>query len=367
MVLWNQQALHGAGMPANRTIQQMPEIQKILDNHARIVEDGPVGEQKLRYDRYAVTTLRGGVGKSTLAFNLAYEISRNHPLLVTDLCPQRNLTENMMRGEDTPVTILTALQPMLLGPAFGDVPEDISYRISQHCDSFKGGKTSYFIPGDALMFAFPSTMYQQLQIASAQGKPTAVRKLLESLKGTLDKEARLQGTQKVLMDTSPFYAGGTHLAWCAAEALIIPVRVDEHSIESLALTLDLISNPERDFSVWNQRAGGLKAPKVAAIVMTMAGAKSQLKSTPDRASRMYIERALGIAEKYPNLFAHDDIRDAFVITDDFVSTGRISGAKSIPIACLKVGSFHSVEGQRLQVNTSAERYQRELKYLASII
>lgn len=136
---------------------------------------------------------------------------------------------------------------------------------------------------------------------------------------------------------------------------------------SLELTLDLISNHKRDFALWNERAGGLTAPKVAAIVMTMAGAKSQKKSTPDRASRMYIERTLAIAEKHAGLFDYHDVRDAFVITDDFVSTGRISGAKSIPIACLKVGSFHSVEGQRLQVNQSAERYKRELKYLVSII
>jgi hypothetical protein len=210
-------------------------------------------------------------------------------------------------------------------------------------------------------------MYQQLQIANAQGNPGAVRKLLESLKLTLEKECTDKTTKKVLMDTSPFYAGGTHLAWCAAEAIIIPVRVDEHSIESLALTLDLLSNPQRDFALWNSRAGGLPTPKVAAIVMTMAGAKSQKKSTPDSASRMYIERALAIAEKHSGLFDHNDPRDAFVITDDFVSTGRISGAKSIPIACLKVGSFHTVEGQRLQVNASAERYQRELKYLVSII
>jgi len=52
-------------------------------------------------------------------------------------------------------------------------------------------------------------------------------------------------------------------------------------------------------------------------------------------------------------------------TDDFVSAGRISGAKSIPI--LKIGSFHMVEGKRLQVNSSATRYQRELAYLMSII
>src|SRR5262249_51464407 len=149
--------------------------------------------------------------------------------------------------------------------------------------------------------------------------------------------------------------------------VIVPVRVDEHSIESLNLTLDMLDNPARDFVSWNERAGGLPAPKVAAIVMTMAGSKSQKKFTPDSASRMYIERALKLAEEHPGLFDYDDIRDAFVITDDFVSAGRISGAKSIPIAQLKVGSFHTVEGKRLQVNSSATRYQRELGYLASVI
>jgi len=118
---------------------------------------------------------------------------------------------------------------------------------------------------------------------------------------------------------------------------------------------------------WNERAGGRKPPKVAAIVMTMVGSKSQLRATPDRASKMYIERAIGIAEKYDALFDLPEPADAFVITDDFVSSGRISGARSIPISQLKIGSFHTVEGKRLQVNSSASRYQRELAYLASVI
>ena len=82
---------------------------------------------------------------------------------------------------------------------------------------------------------------------------------------------------------------------------------------------------------------------------------------------MYIERAIAIAERYAGLFDYPNPADAFVVTDDFVSSGRISGAKSIPISKLRIGSFHSVEGKRLQVNSSAQRNQREIAYLVSIL
>ena len=146
------------------------------------------------------------------------------------------------------------------------------------------------------------------------------------------------------MDTSPFYSGGTHLAWCAADGLIIPVRVDEHSIDSLELTLDLLSNPERDFVIWNERAGGRRAPRVAAIAMTMVGSKSQMRATPDRASRMYIERALGVAEKYAALFDHDEPADAFVITDDFVSAGELAVRRASPYHSSRSGDSTRLRG-----------------------
>jgi chromosome partitioning protein len=62
-----------------------------------------------------------------------------------------------------------------------------------------------------------------------------------------------------------------------------------------------------------------------------------------------------------------DPTEAFAVTDDFVSSGRISGAKSVPIAKLKDGTFHTVDGKRLQVNASVTRYQHELDYLASVL
>ncbi len=342
-------------------------LDKVLEMHAKVIEEGytkPVGQE---FNSYAVTNLRGGVGKSSLAFNLAFNISRKNSLLLADLCPQCNFTEILFGDGRPKVTISSALQPIILGPAFGDVVEDISYRVSQYCDDFKGGKACFGIAGNPELFAFPSSLYGQLNLAHASQNMSAVKSLLHGLKTILEKEAKEKHCGKVLVDTSPFYAGGTHLAWCAVEALIIPVRVDEHSLESLELTLDLLSNPARDFGLWNERAGGLTAPKVAAIVMTMVGSKSQVKATPDQASRMYIERAISIAEKYPKVFGHRDPSDAFVLTDDFHSAGRISGAKRIPISELKVRSFHRVENRRLQVNQSAVRYQKQLNFLASMI
>jgi chromosome partitioning protein len=349
------------------TIDMADGLKKILDTHAKVIESGYTCESGQNFRSYAVTNLRGGVGKSSIAFNLAFEISRKHPTLITDVCPQCNTTE-MLLGDCRPkVTIHSALQPVILGPAFGSAPEDLSYNVAQHCDDFKGGKGAYVIAGDPELFAFPSTLYQQLNMAYAQQNKVAVQRLLHGLKGVLENEAARVKATRILMDTSPFYAGATHLAWCAADALIVPVRVDEHSIESLGLLFRQLSDVGRDFRAWNERAGGLQTPKVAAVVMTMVGSKSQKKSTPDQASRMYIERALERAMEYHTLFAHDDPSDAFVLTDDFHSAGRISGAKRIPIAELKKRSFHTVENRRLQVNSSVTRYQNELKYLASLI
>jgi cellulose biosynthesis protein BcsQ len=343
------------------------DLDKVLETHRKVVLEGYVSTGAVPNRIYAVSNLRGGVGKTSICFNLAYEMSRKKSLLIADVCPQANLTEVIMRSERPPVTIYNALQPRVLGPAFGEEATDIALRTSQYVPSFAGGKGCSFISGDPELYEFPSYLYQQLGVANTRSNPEIVRTLLWSLKNILAAESKALKTENILIDTSPFYSGGTHLAWCAADALIVPVRVDEHSVESLGLLMKLLTDPKRDFMLWNQRAGNLPTPKIAAIVMTMAGAKSQKEATPDAASRMFIERALKIAKQYPELFDFPDVADAFVITDDFMSAGRISGAESVPIANLKVGKFHTVAGRRLQVNQSAERYQRELHYLASIL
>lgn len=342
-------------------------IKRIIENHDRSLEEDWVPTGGFRYSKYAVSNLRGGIGKSTISFNLAYMVSRQRSTLVLDLCPQRNLTESIMRGQSKDVNIGLALRPKVLGPAFGVAPDEISYRISSLNDNFTGGKRSWFVPGDAGLFAFPSSLYQQLQQAIAASNKNAVKNILLSLKEVVEDEMEDKNCAACLMDCSPFYAGATHLAWCASDALIIPTRVDEHSIDSLELTLKMLDDPASDFNVWADRAGGMKRPKVAAIVMTMVGARSPKKGVKDSASQMYVERAYKIAAKYPELFDYQDPADAFAITDDFMSAGRISGAQCIPIPQLQVGTFKTIDGKRLQVNKSQIKYKRELEYLTNIL
>ncbi len=342
-------------------------VDRIIQNHDRSLEDDWVQTLGFSYKSYAISNLRGGIGKSTISFNLAYMFSRSASTLVLDLCPQRNLTESIMRGQKTAITIADALRPKVSGPAFGVVPEDISYQLSKLNDNFKGGKKSFFVPGDAALFAFPSSLYQQLQQAMAANNKSAVKNILLSLKEIIEDEMEDKGCSRCLMDCSPFYAGATHLGWCASDAIIIPVRVDEHSIDSLELTLKMLAEKDSDFNIWAERAGGLQTPKVAAIVMTMVGARSPKKGVKDLASRMYVERAYKVAAQYPQLFDCADPADAFAITDDFMSAGRISGAECIPIPMLQVGSFKTIDGKRLQVNKSQVKYKRELEYLADIL
>lgn len=52
-----------------------------------------------------------------------------------------------------------------------------------------------------------------------------------------------------------------------------------------------------------------------------------------------MERALSIAEKVAHLFDHENPAGSFVMTDGFVSPGRISGAKKYPDLALEDQQF----------------------------
>ena len=350
-------------------------MQEIFDRYEKILSE--IDALKLpdskKYNTYSVTNFRGGIGKTTLSFNLAYFMCQKYMTLFLDMCPQKNFTSlflNNMAPEELN-TIHDALMQRMMGDAWDADLDKLSLRVQDTNKEFQDGKTCYFVPGSSKLFLYPSQLYSRLNeyfgMTTSTGNKKAVAVVINMLKDIIKQQMKITKTEKVLIDTSPFFAGGTHLSWAASEALIIPVRVDEQSIYSLELTLDMLENNSSDFNLWRERAGIEDKPVVQAILMTHCGWNRQADHQIDKASRMYIERALEIAERHSSVFSTDNIINHFALLSDFHSSGRISGSKAIPIAKLSEGTQYRIEGKKVEVNRSVKRYKKELEYAFKLI
>ncbi|MGO9672666.1 MAG: ParA family protein [Methylocella sp.] len=349
-------------------------MQRLLDRF-KIIAQGEIPEiiNGPKYSKYAITNFRGGIGKSTISFNLSWEVSRNNKTLLLDMCPQRNFTQSLL-GEDI-FSIDKTIYDLLIGSIFSGVndtkTDETLVSIPPSCISFKGGKTCHVIPGSSELFLFPSVLYSQIaavsQLPGQDRAKDASRQILLAVNRIIGEAAKHTQADKVLLDTSPFFGGATHLSWVAAEALIIPVRVDQHSVDTLKQTLAMLKDKETDFLRLNEKSGITDIPKVHAIAVTHCGWNRQNPNTPDHSTQSYVKIIMDIVEQYRELFSHDDIVDSIHLLDDFHSAGRISGSRRIPLAQLRVGQQATIGGQKLEVNQSIVRYQAEMRALAQVI
>jgi chromosome partitioning protein len=107
------------------------------------------------------------------------------------------------------------------------------------------GKNSYYISSSSDLYTLPSQMataLNQAKTLSGQNLISAVDYMLFSLNNEITRELSETNTSRCLIDTSPFFSGATHLAWHASDALIVPVRTDQQSINSLNLLIDTLSS-----------------------------------------------------------------------------------------------------------------------------
>ena len=137
-----------------------------------MIADGKeVPRPDARFKTYAISIFRGGIGKSTISFNLAWEVSRNRRALLLDLCPQCNFSQSLL-GEDldqSPYTIYDAVLPRIMAGTPEIDFDDLITSVPPTCSSFKNGAGAFAVPGSKELFLFPSLLYTQLSNASNLG------------------------------------------------------------------------------------------------------------------------------------------------------------------------------------------------------
>jgi cellulose biosynthesis protein BcsQ len=330
-----------------------PEVSELLDLNLP------------KHNRYAICNLRGGIGKSTLSFNLAYDAK---DIIAIDTCPQANSTSFFTQGRQaTGVTIYDALLPYML-PRM-QFPSRIAQKIELTNEYFSGGN-ALFVPSSANLYEFPSIMESAL--SQARGIPgeseRARAQILNSFRDLLDRETKIYETPNVIIDTSPFFSGATHLAWHAVDSLIVPVRTDQQSVDSLKLLITLLSDPARSF-LRSQEGLELHSPKIQMVVVTHCGWSTRpgARNEPNNQTVIYLEKVREIVKEHIHLFTTNDPDNHIVPLDDFLGSGRISSAKQIPIKCLTPNQSFTIGDQRVEVNASVEKCQKQLSFISSNI
>lgn len=345
----------------------------IIDRQFAIANDSADIITLPKFKRYTVCNLRGGSGKTTLVFNISYLVNN---ILVVDTCPQGNLSyfydNNYYSSHISDVRSL--ILPYII-PGLGKASH-VATHIGTTNKYFKD-KHNFFICSSDELFLLPSQLLNALNQALSLNAPLrddAVASIIFSLKTELDREMSECSSDKhlvdkCLIDTSPFFSGATQLAWYASDALIIPVRTDQQSINSLRLLIQTLTSSQGEFRRYLLNGTTALTPKIQMVVLTHCSWSRQSgdKNVPDQQTKMYAQKVYDVLSQHRSLLSTDNPDNHLFLLDDFLGSGRISSVKSKPINLLHAGETSTIERVKVSVNNSVEKCQNQLKYIVKLL
>ena len=345
-------------------------VQEIIDRQVEVTRGTSAPIPLPQFRKYTMCNLRGGIGKTTLSFNISYLVNN---LLVVDTCPQGNLSffyDNQYYSSLS-LSVRDMILPYLV-PGLGNATH-VATHIGT-ANSYFQDKQSYFIRSSSDLFLLPSQLITAINQALGlpqQQKESALRSILFSLRDEIDRELRDNHLDKCLVDTSPFFAGATQLAWYATDALIVPVRTDQQSVNSLELLIHTLTSSQGEFRRYLGHLPGnsVVTPKIQMVVLTHCGwsRKSGDQNVPDRQTKLYVQRVYDILSRHRMLLSTENPDNHLLLLDDFLGSGRISSVLSKPIDLLEPGETRTIDGARVAVNESVEKCKNQLRYITQLL
>jgi chromosome partitioning protein len=187
---------------------------------------------------------KGGVGKTTLVYHLAWMMSElGKMVVVADLDPQASLSAMFLSNDtlanrvEEKKTILSALQPLISGT--GDVNDVYLETMNQNL---------HLIIGDLALAAYEDRLSDSWQ-KTLGGDQVAFRNI-SAFYRIIKKAAESVEADIILIDVGPNLGAINRAALIAADSIIIPVSADLFSIQGMSNLGNALKKWRKD---WRKR------------------------------------------------------------------------------------------------------------------
>lgn len=236
----------------------------------------------------SLINMKGGVGKTTLAVGLAWELARSSKVLLVDVDPQFNATQWVVPAADYlkwlkgKHTIFDVFQP----PGGSSFSSGTSSRSDS---SNQPTPKSTIIPikhQGLTLDIVPSTLELMKLDAAPRGTENRLRVFLKSVKDKYDH---------ILIDCPPTTSLFSYSAFLASDAYLVPVKPDPLSVLGLPLL-------ERAMEDYEERSGqrlhrlGLVFTQVRQTDAMRATMQQVRRDYPDDVFDSMIIQTTGVAE-----------------------------------------------------------------------
>lgn len=234
----------------------------------------------------SLINMKGGVGKTTLAVGLAWELAKDYRVLLVDIDPQFNATQWIV-DTDTYLewvkkrhTVLNVFQP---GGASSFLSSQSSAPIQKPTARTAIIRVAH---GKHHVDIVPSTLELMRLDAAPRGTENRLRVFLDKVKSNYDY---------VLIDCPPTASLFSYSAFLASDSYLIPVKPDPLSV----LGLPLLEKAMKDY----EERSGHELPRLG-LVFTQVRQTPAMKATmaqvrrdyPGEVFKDYMMQTTGVAE-----------------------------------------------------------------------
>lgn len=322
---------------------------------------------------YSIWNNKGGTGKTSLAFQSVCRFAQLNPtkkILIIDMCPQANLSEIMLGGQEN-----NGSNNLLLNQAKTprcSIGGYFDLRLRAPYAPPKFNALDYVAKPNQYNNAIPHNIdlvcgdpLLELQAIAMNTLANADIPGVNSWLGVIDWLKELMSGLEydyVFIDTNPSFSMYTQIGLAASDRVVLPVMADDSSRRAIQNAFSLIYGLKLPSEVYENYTFAKKLqdanrnlPKIHKIVKNRL---TQYMGTSSAYNAVLVgidEDLKNLISQYPQYFNFKKPKEGTLDVRDFGTTGVVAFARGCPFLSMPVGKL-TLAGKRVQVK---EEYRQQ--------